>query len=262
MAQTQDTLVPRKHHEWGHFPKGAWKKSRVITETLDPATGKVVKTSTSETKVTLDSVDNQAATLHVETTVEVGGKRFDREPQTVRHRFGGLAQGKVVSLKTLGPGSVVIDGKKIPTEIREIVIQTASGRWTSKIHYNDSVKPYVLRRENSSTDTGTDAPQSTTRVDVIAVDMPYRLKADTMTTSVIRTTHSNGKGRTITLEIRSEEIPGGVISHSAKHIVDGKVVSRTTLELIEYSSVGERTSRLGRARRNRQKRKACLVAKA
>ncbi len=261
-TMAQETLVPRMHHEWGRFPKGAWKKTRVITETFDPATGKVVQISTAETKVELIKVDARAATLRVESTVEIGGKRFDREPQTVVQSYGGLAQGKVVSINTIGPGSVIIGGTKIVTQVREIVVDGANSRWTSKIHYSSTVKPYVLRRDNKLSETGSTDPTSTTRVEVIATDMPFHLKPETLATSIVKTIHNNGKGRTVTIEITSEEIPGGVISHSAKQIVDGKVVRRTTLELLEYSSVGERTSRLGRLRRARQKRKECQVVKS
>ena len=91
-------------HPWGRFHKGAWKRYRVVTESLDD-NGQVVNTSVTETKTSLEDVGTDSVTLRVEATMEIAGKRLPAEPKTVRQsvraigraprsKFDRLARGK------------------------------------------------------------------------------------------------------------------------------------------------------------------------
>ena len=75
-------------HPWGRFAARAWKLVRVVTETLDER-GQVVSTSTADTRTTLVGLDDDGVTLEVQACVEVAGKRFQAEPQTVKQGFHG-----------------------------------------------------------------------------------------------------------------------------------------------------------------------------
>jgi hypothetical protein len=235
-AMAADCIVPREHHPWGRFGLGSWKQVRVLTETLDK-NGTVVNSTTTETKTTLMDVDNESYTLEIEVTVEVAGKRFNAQPQIVRQGFNGQTEGQVVNFKTVGPGVITIDGQKIPSEVRQITINGGDTKRVSTVHYSDQVDPYVLKRDTTSTDAAGDVTQFQTQVEVIAVNMPYKVLTELKTTSHVKTVHKRDKGSTITLEVQCAAVPGGVVLHSSKELDEtGQLVRRSTLELIDYAA--------------------------
>ncbi len=228
-------VVPREHHPWGRFGLGSWKQVRVLTETLD-SSGNVVNTTTTETKTTLIDVDDQSYTLELEVTVEVAGKRFSAQPQIVRQGFNGQSDGYAVTYKSIGPGIVTIDGQRIPSEVRQITINGGDSKRVSTVYYSDQVDPYVLKRDTTSTDAAGQVTQFQTQVDVMAVNMPYKVLTEIKTASHVKTIHKREKGSTITLEVHCADVPGGVVSHSSKELDEtGHLIRRSTLELIDYA---------------------------
>ena len=111
----QPGITPRLH-PWGRFDPGAWKLVRVVTETLNER-GQVVSTSTADTRTTLVDLDDDGVTLEVQACVEVAGKRFQAEPQTVKQGFHGELA--VPNLKLSDPvdGQVVIEDRKIACKV-------------------------------------------------------------------------------------------------------------------------------------------------
>ena len=87
-AQAQDVKLARQHHPWARFEPGAWKKVRVVTETLDEA-GNVTSTSTTDTTTLLEFVDADTYSLQLEVTVDVAGKRFQTPPQYIEQGYFG-----------------------------------------------------------------------------------------------------------------------------------------------------------------------------
>ena len=250
----QDTFVPRAHHEWGRYNPGAWKRVRVVTETLDE-NGAVVSTGTTETTTSLIAVTDRTATLQIDVTVEIAGKRFDKQPRIIKQDFSGHVKGASATVQKLDAGSVTVDGRKIPTAVRQVTVGTGQAKWISKIHYSGRVAPYVLRRETVSTDPNDGAGNYRTTVEVIALDMPQRVLAEIKTASHLKTVHRSAKGTTITLEVRCEDVPGGVVTHGSKQLdAAGKLLSRSTLEMINYGIDENRTGRQRRFHRDRPRR--------
>ena len=91
-AVAEESAIAASLHPWGQFEPGTWKMVRVVTETLDEQ-GQVVSTSRTDTKTTLLEVSNDSVTLEVEACMEVAGKRFQVEPQTVKEGFHGEMAG-------------------------------------------------------------------------------------------------------------------------------------------------------------------------
>ena len=84
----QEAGITAKLHPWGQFDPGTWKTVRVTTETFNEQ-GQVVSTSTADATTTLVDIDNDGVTLEIQTCMEVAGKRFEAEPQTVKQGFHG-----------------------------------------------------------------------------------------------------------------------------------------------------------------------------
>ena len=150
-GMAQETGIAAKLHPWGRFEPGTWKMVRVVTETLNEQ-GQVVSTSTTDTKTTLVDVDNDGVTLEVEACIEVAGKRFQAEPQTVKQGFHGETAGPNPKLKEPVDGQVVIEDRKIPCKIQELAIDGPNGKTTVTLHYSTTLPPYVLKRSSVVTD--------------------------------------------------------------------------------------------------------------
>jgi len=233
-SAAQDGFVPQKHHAWARFEKGAWKRVRVVAETLDE-TGELVGTSTTETTTTLQAVSDKGVELLIESSVEIGSKRYDVQPRTVRLGFLGQVNGQTATVTDMGAGSVTISGKKIPCQTRRITIQGDSSKRISIVHFNDRVAPYELARETKSVDLEEETPKYQTEVRVLAVNMPHKVLADIMTAAFVKTIHTTPKGKTIALETHCPKIPGAVVAHSSKELdLAGRIISRSTLELVDY----------------------------
>src|SRR3990167_7403034 len=97
LATAEESGVTARFHPWGLFDPGAWKTVRVVTETLDER-GQVVSTSTTDSKTTLVDIDNDGVTLEIQASMEVAGKRFEAEPQTVKQGFHGELVGPNLKL--------------------------------------------------------------------------------------------------------------------------------------------------------------------
>jgi hypothetical protein len=234
LAANGETLVPARHHEWGKFRPGSWKHVRVTREDVD-FQGKVISTSVTETTTTLISVNERSVTLRVDTIVEIAGRQFAKQPQLVTQGFGGETEGNAVPAKTVGTQSLSIDGRQLDSEIRTVSFRDNVCQWSSRVYYCENTAPYVLRREISSTDVVNDAAKYETTVDVVAIDQPIDVKGEAKKASQIRTVHTTPKSKTITLEHRCEDVPGGYVSHTSEQLdSDGQLVARSKLELVDY----------------------------
>jgi hypothetical protein len=228
----------RQQHAWARFEVGTWKRVRRFCETLDE-TGCVTSTSTTETTTTLVQVDDQSYTLRIDVVVEVAGKRFSGNTQFKKLGFHGEIGGQTVSVTKLGAGEVVINGAKIHSETRQLVISDADTKQVSKIHYSDAVFPYELKRDTTTNGSAGEAGRSTTSVEVFAVNMPHKVLAEIKSVAHVRIIQRQPQCQTITLEVHCADVPGGVVAHSSKQLDDqGRVVARSTLELIDYGAVG------------------------
>ena len=169
-AAQQTAALPAKLHPWGLFDPGAWKTVHVVTETLNEQ-GQVCSTTSTDTKTTLVDIDNGGVTLEIQACMEVAGKRFEAEPQTVKQGFHGELAGPNVKLKQPTDGEVVIEGQKIPCKVQQLEAAEPNGTTITTIYYSTSLAPYVLKRKSVTTDP--EGKQlSETSVEVVGLNLP------------------------------------------------------------------------------------------
>ena len=173
-ADAQAVTIPREHHAWARFTPGSWSKVRKWTEELDEQ-GKVKSASTTETKTTLIGIDESGCTLQVEVTVEVAGKRFVAQPRQVRVGFDGGTNGARTEFRKAGEASLDLGGKAISCAILESTLTNADTRVVSRLHYSDSVPPFILRREIVTTSADGKQILEQTTMDAVAVEMPQKV---------------------------------------------------------------------------------------
>jgi hypothetical protein len=253
-ALADDATAQRQSHPWGVFDLGAWKVVRIQTESFDEK-GKVSAINVSDTKTSLLDDDDDNLSLEVRACVEVGGRRFDSEPQTIKQNlFGETSNAKI---KDPVAGEVTIEDRKIPCQIREIESSDANGRTVTKVFYSTSVAPYLLKRESVTTDLERKNTLSETHVAVQSLDMPYKILGCLRTASYVKTVQKTPKGTVVTLAVTCPEVPGGIVSHSSKELdTSGRLVRRSVLELVDYSAEPEKErSGIFRKRPNRYRGK-------
>ncbi len=246
--------IPAKLHPWGQFAPGTWKTVRVVTETLDEQ-GHVANTSKTETKTTLLGISSDSVTLQVEACMEVAGKRFRVEPQSIREGFHGEAAGPDVQLDEPTDGKITIEGHEMPCEIRRLSLAGGGGKTRLTLCYSTTVPPYLLKRECLVTDAEGSNTVSETTEEVIALDMPVAVFGRLRNGSYVRRVHKSEKTTVTTLSVVVEDVPGGVVNHSSKEVdKNGRLLRRSTLELVDYSSdpKRDRSGLFGRRRSSRR----------
>ncbi len=234
-----DNPTPRELDVWGRFGAGSWKSTRITTETVDES-GKVTATSTCQQRIKLTSVDAHHVALRITVTMETDGRRFDTEPQTVDHGYYGENAGQTVQLKDLGKASLKIDGSEYPCQSREASIESDGRKTECRIFQSSFQAPYLLRRETHITDAANPSANNEETSEVIAVDMPYRVGTEIKPVSFERSIQKNAKGSTVTLDVTSVDVPGGIASRmSTERETHGHVIRRVTMDLIDYHAVEE-----------------------
>lgn len=207
---------------------------RVTTEVYDEHG--VATTSVSELKTIMKSVDARTYTLVSERAVKLGNQFL---PTTVQERTMGFSgengQQKVESVKKVGDSELVLNGRKIPCEVRQAIMNENGGtRTTATAYYSPEVAPHVLRRELTIV-SGAGAEPATTTEEVVALGMPYDVLGQRRTASFVHTVHKVPKQSKVTVEVCCDDVPGGIVAQWTKELdADGKLIGRTMAELIEF----------------------------
>ena len=254
----EDVAISARHHSWGRFRPGAWKLVRVVTESLDDR-GSVTGVNTTETKTSLVRIERDAVVLEVEVGAEVAGKQFDGQPQCLRQAFYGELAGGEVKFFHATSSEVSIEGQKVPCHVQQVDVGTSAGRTSVTLFFSDTLSPYILRRESKTTDADGTNVLSETRSEVVALDMPHRVLSVPKSVACIKTIQKAPKGEVTTVAMSCPDVPGGVVYQTTKEAdASGRLLRRSTLELLSYGSQAER-ERVGLfGRRRLPRRKAAF----
>lgn len=225
--------LPAEHHPWGRFPVGSWKTVSVETETLDAA-GKPKSKTTTETKTTLVAADASSYTLKIEVTVDVQGKRFLSQAQTIKTGYCGETDGQTLASQSKGKVNFVIDKETFVCEERTLTIVDSDSRRDTTVYYNSQVPPYVLHRVSSLTRLQ-DRTETKTTTDVMSLRQVYTLLGEEHRATRFHTVNEKIGGTIITTdEVHCSDVPGGVVEHTSSETLAGKELRRSKLTLVDY----------------------------
>jgi hypothetical protein len=231
IAFAQPVAFPPEHHPWGSFPVGSWKLVRTTSETLDTS-GRVTNITITDTRTSLTAADANSYTLRSEISVDVAGRRIATTPKVAKYGYYGEPAGQGLSVKRLADAALAIDGRQIPCEVRQVAFESDGGKLASTLHYSADLAPFVLRRE-TKLEGGEDRHSSL--VEVVALDLPQRIRGELKQCSYVKTTQKLAQGQKVTLEVHCDDVPGAVAAHWASETdAAGRVVRRSTLELVGY----------------------------
>ncbi len=240
---------------------------RVVNETFDE-TGTVVSTGMTETRTTLLKVEADGVTLQFETSAWVSGKQIDAKPQVVKQCYHGGICSKKVGISKRPPVKIPIDGQEIECKVESVEIIDGDLRTAIRTYYNDTISPFVFKRESETVNLAKKTTLSQLSIQVDAVDMPCEILDQIRSAAHFRVVrkHSNGAA-TITLAYMSPAIPGGTIQHNSKQVDQkGRIVSRSILELTDFGleptqkRVGlfQRRAKAAKSRRYARRTTECL----
>ena len=260
----QETGVSGEHHPWGSFEVGAWKRVRVVSETFEG--DEAVTTTITETKTTLEKIEDDGVTLRIEVAVELGRERFESDPQIVRQGWHGEMLGQNIETSRLGEGEVKVQGRfgrqySVPCKIEQVVVNGPSGKTTTKIFFSDMFEPHVFKRESVKTSADGNTVLAESTVEVLAVNVPCKVLSGIGSASHLKATCKYPKKRTTTTAMTSARIPGGVICHTSKEFDDnGRLIRGSSLELIGYGlQVADERNALGQRKRAGRSRPPVLA---
>lgn len=235
---TQPTTPPPEHHPWGRFEIGSWKLVRVTTQSLGE-NGAPASSRVDEIRSTLIAATDTEYTLQVEVTAERDGKRFAIPAQKINRTYAEDLFG-AVDVRRLVDAELEIAGRKFACQQWRGEGEIDGVRKSVSLCYAPEQFPFVLRREVVRTPQGAGIPTATV-VELVAGNLPLKVLKDVHSAQFVRTTHRHGEGSNLILEAQCDDIPGGVVSHSAEEQDDeARVVRRTTLELLEFGVGVER----------------------
>jgi len=233
-ASAQDATFPRELHPWGRFPVGSWKRVRTTSQALDEK-GQVLSESVTDTRTTLTAVGPDSYTLQTEVTVEVASRWITGLPQVTRHGFYGETPSQAVSVRKLPDAPLTIDGRTVNCQVRQVVLASEGGKLIHTLHLADQVPPFILRRESTLENGQNEEKRRTAMIEVIALDLPFRIGGELKSASLIKTTQFLPRGSKTTFEIHCVDVPGGVAAHWATETNGGgRVIRRSTLELLDF----------------------------
>ncbi len=226
--------LPREIHPWGRFEAGAWK----IVLATSEGVGGTAEVLTTDTRTTLEGLDDKGVTLRVEVLVEVAGKRFRAEPQTIRQGVYGEPPGDNAIVVDLGEQKLTVQGREFACRVAEVRVQGSAAQLNSKIFYTVAGSAMVLRRESVKTDLEGRILEELT-AETVSVDIPCKVGSAMFSGYQIRTEQKFPGGTSTTLAVFVREIPGGMVCQTTKEFDEGgRLVRRTSFELVDYALRG------------------------
>lgn len=228
----------RQSHAWGRFVKGAWRQVQIVTDSFDER-GKLTNSSLTDNKTTIEEITPDRVTLKVEVTVEIAGQKFPSQPQLIKQGFAGENVGQTVMIKPLGGEKLLIDGREMLCESEQIEIIGGVSKEVSLVSYAHRQPPLIVKRKSTTSDAASGKTTQESLSEVLLIDLPYNVLDEHKNAYCERMVQKNDHGTTTTLSFHVPEVPGEVVFHTSKKLdTQGRLVRRSTLELVAYSAGG------------------------
>ncbi len=225
-------VVDPESHSWARFGPRAWKVVRVKTETLNEQ-GQVERSSIRTTRIQVTRVTRRSCSLCVTSTAEIEGNQIAPEPKILTQTF----DQNIISTENLRSETLTIGNREYIVKVVRIVSKNEGVIRTSTVYYSRQAQPQVLKRTTISKDAQSGDIISTTEVAVTEVDRQRTILGESHNTWTVSIVFKQGGATTITTEVHCADVPGELVARTTtKRNADGRVVTRSKLELIGYGS--------------------------
>jgi len=216
---------------WGNFAPGSGAYRRTVTRTYEQNS---TLTNVTDTKYTLESVEDNRFALRLENAVNIGGQNFTPDPQLIYYDFYQQRLGDAFTVTVLKPEVLSIQRKQVTCQVCKYTQKTEDWVQETTLWYSSLVMPYILKKElvRKSVADGTILSRSTTTVtETSALRVFGRLLANYQILNI----KISGTNRIETKGNYSDNVPGGLLSEvSVETNASNRVVSRTETTLLNY----------------------------
>ncbi|MDR3183256.1 MAG: hypothetical protein LBT89_10145 [Planctomycetaceae bacterium] len=227
--------LTEKEHPWGLFDPGSMTIMQTSV-TFRSAEGAVMSIQKMET--TLVSTGNDGITLQEAESIEMGSRTVAKEPQIKRYDFWQELISDGVRIKAGTPVKLIIDKRTVPCEVRIYEQDVPGGTKTTTVWWSLHFFPHVLRTERvlrsvPATDAAPGTPGEVVSQSVTAV---LDISGSRSKRSYkLQTTERSGQITKQTEMVCSRNIPGGILSASARETDgSGKEIRSSITYLTRY----------------------------
>lgn len=224
---------PNIRREWEGFAPGSSariQRKRIVYD----EEGQIESTTTIKTMSTLVSRKEGLHTLRMQLEIDVAGQVFEPPPNTVHYGQVSEKPGEKVTSEHLGAEKLEIDHEEFPCQKYQVTIESDAGRRITRLWLSE-VYPYVLKSEAVLTANNSESAERIS-AHVIAMDMPFEVLSEFKSGVLVHIVSEKDAIRSVTIEATCPDVPGGIIWHTKKILVDGQLQEESHLRLIEYRS--------------------------
>ena len=234
----QEQLSQRELDVWGRFGAGSWTQARIVTETLDES-GNVTSRISTDVRSTLTNVLARRPTVRITVNVEAGGPIRNcaaNSPARILRREAGTTS------RREGAGARDPNGgwPRLFGPLARGVVQAGGQKTVTKLCQCDAQAPFVLSGRRKS---------STPRIPPWNGKKRKKCWPSTCHTASDRkssrcrsrrSTQKTAQGSTVTVDVTSVEVPGGLVNRTVKELdSQGHLVRRRTVELVDFKTVDD-----------------------
>lgn len=232
-------LLPHQHHDWARFQPGAWRTLQTVTETFDP-NGKFIGRSETTQTDTLLEVTADTYTIESSTVVHIGGKKLRGSAQRTTRSLLTDTPVELQAVVALPAANLNLDGRIVPCQRWRLELGAGAQRRLETLYYNADLSPYVLRREALAADDTSAATEIQSTTTVVRVDAPVALDEGIFPGRHVSIDSQTGAHRVARLEVRTDVVPGGMVSASStERDAAGRRVRWSTTELVDSGQAGD-----------------------
>ena len=215
-SETRGEELSAFHHPWGRFAPQSWVRMKTTTITSPNDRRRTV--NHDETKIALESIDENSITLSQISYVTMGGKKIESNPITQRYDFFQELIREGTTISSRPPANIMIGRRIVPCYVRLYENDTPDGKRRTIVYYSHLIEPYVLRVDKTLWSIPTkERPEarmlSQTITNVIETsalsNVPNARKG--YVTYRLSSVKKSGGITTVTNTSCSRQVPGGVI---------------------------------------------------
>jgi hypothetical protein len=232
--------VEPRNHPWGSFDVGAWRQSKITSESFDAAGALVGRSVTARTE-RLVRKSPGTVTLGYETVVEVSGKRLPGPRQEVTIDLWtdeAMEEGAHAAPRGERLADAVVSLRKRPIECQVWAFSTPldRGERLHTVWYAPGEQPSILRREQADQIEGTAASRERQSVTRRRIAMP--LAGGVVEAYFVATDRElAGGGRIESYGAHAAAVPGGLLTEGVTELdAAGQRVRWTTTELVTWGA--------------------------
>jgi len=228
--------LTKREHPWGTFSPGSWVVRRTTNRSY--ANGNVLSNVT-DTKLTLESVEDNRIALRQESNIEIANRKITPEPQLLYYDFYQQPISTDVTLELLAQQTVTVSRRQVVCQVCRYTQLTPEHKKQTTLWYSNQVMPYLIRSEEIRTSVPSEQhPKEEVlshTVMTVTETSGLRLFKNLLSNYKTQTVKKSASTTIVTDATYSTNIPGGLLRETAvESDLSGNVISQVDTFVLNY----------------------------